>query len=96
MVRNYDKFIVQVELLHHRNEALIYRCQPRDGSGPKKFHSLLCGRRETPLPMPRPLGYLFRCGDGDHVQIYLTSGYDSHEAGANHFEFYQSKCGHTC
>jgi hypothetical protein len=36
MSGSYDKFIVQFELLHHRNEAVIYSCLARDGSGPLK------------------------------------------------------------
>ena len=31
-----DHFIVQIELLHHRNEAVLYSCLARDGSGPLK------------------------------------------------------------
>ncbi len=34
MSGSYDNFIVQIELLHHRNEAVIYSCLARDGSGP--------------------------------------------------------------
>jgi len=36
MTGGYDNFIVQFELLHHRNEALLYSCLARDGSGPLK------------------------------------------------------------
>ena len=36
MSGNYDHFIVQIELLHHRNEAVLYSCLARDGSGPLK------------------------------------------------------------
>jgi hypothetical protein len=36
MSGSYEKFIVQLELLHHRNEAVIYSCLARDGSGPLK------------------------------------------------------------
>ena len=36
MSGSYDKFIVQFELLHHRNGAVIYSCLARDGSGPLK------------------------------------------------------------
>ena len=34
MSGSYDHFIVQIELLHHRNEAVLYSCLARDGSGP--------------------------------------------------------------
>ena len=36
MSGSYDHFIVQIELLHHRNEAVLYSCLARDGSGPLK------------------------------------------------------------
>jgi len=36
MSGSYDNFIVQCELLHHRNEAVLYSCLARDGSGPLK------------------------------------------------------------
>ena len=34
MSESYDHFIAQIELLHHRNKAVLYRCLARDGSGP--------------------------------------------------------------
>ena len=36
MTGSYENFIVQMELLHHRNEAVLYSCLARDGSGPLK------------------------------------------------------------
>ena len=33
---SYDHFNVQIELLHHCNEAVLYSCLARDGSGPLK------------------------------------------------------------
>ena len=33
MSGNYDHFITQIELLHHCNEAVVYSCLARDGSG---------------------------------------------------------------
>jgi hypothetical protein len=40
MSGSYDHFIVQIELLHHRNEAVLHSCLARDGSGPLKTHFL--------------------------------------------------------
>ena len=36
MSGSYDHFIVQIELLHHRNEAALYSCLASDGSDPLK------------------------------------------------------------
>ena len=36
MSGSYDHFITQIELLHHCNEAVLYSCLARDGSGPLK------------------------------------------------------------
>lgn len=36
MSGNYDNFIVQFGLLHHRNEAVLHSCLARDGSDPLK------------------------------------------------------------
>jgi hypothetical protein len=36
MSGSYDNSIVQCELFHHRNEAVLYSCLARDGSGPLK------------------------------------------------------------
>ena len=33
MSGSYDHFITQIELLHHCNEAVVYSCLARDGSG---------------------------------------------------------------
>ena len=33
---SYDHFIVKIEILHHRDEAVLYSCLARDGSGPLK------------------------------------------------------------
>jgi hypothetical protein len=36
MSGSYDHFVVQIELLHHRNEAVLYSCRVRDDSVPLK------------------------------------------------------------
>ena len=36
MSGSYDNFIVQCELFHHRNKAVLYSCLARDGTGPLK------------------------------------------------------------
>ena len=34
MTDSYDHFILQIELLHHRNKAVLYSCLACDISGP--------------------------------------------------------------
>jgi hypothetical protein len=36
MSGSYDNFIVQCELFHHSNKAVLYSCLARDGTGPLK------------------------------------------------------------